>query len=268
MDYRVIGSAIKLYECPEELENYFEPDIEEEIIAEHSECSCCSSSSTTNNIQLNKSKIKEAVINSVLKEINSKMIKSRSDFKISIPKSITRRKERRDTRATYDPEDVEVNEIIPTSQNFLQISASTFSMHPSFKQPNFEYQSPIMKSHLSASKWQREDSVDYASLPYISNNANNVPYSNSNTGRKSNGPFSANKSAHDLQRNEACSSSRNRSMTSMKLYSSSKTRNVILPPIQNLNIDAERAKAMTSSSTPKKYRSTGKLKYTEYLAKQ
>lgn len=224
----------------------------EEIIAEHSDFDC-SLKNDEDKLQSNSSRIKEAVINSVIKEVSSKVLDANEDSCqiFSLSNEVTPTNDDQSERSfQFDSSCNQTKESLPsTSDGFLQVSSQPLRISP-YRSSNFDYRSPIMRSHLSASKWQKDDSVDYSSLPHIITNSS-VPYTN--IGSRNSETLSANKS--EISLNSSSASFRRKLevpvIKSKSGYTNSpRTRNLTLPPIQNLNLDVDKDRCV--SSTPKK----------------
>lgn len=224
----------------------------EEIIAEHSDYDC-SLKNDEEKLQSNSSKIKEAVINSVIQEVSSKLLGANEDSCqiFSLSNEVTPTNDDQSERSFHlDSSSNQTKESLPsTSDGFLQVTTQSLRVSP-YRHSNFDYRSPIMRSHLSASKWQKDDSLDYSSLPHIITNSN-VPYTN--IGSRNSEPLSANKS--EISMNSSSASFRRKLevpiiKTNSGYTNSPRARNLTLPPIQNLNLDVDKDRCV--SSTPKK----------------
>lgn len=136
------------------------------------------------------------------------------------------------------------------SEPLLQVSSMPLHNSP-MPFPKYEYQSPLMRSHISALKWQRENSIaDYSSLPQIANS--NVPCSTSGNTKKQR-QTSENKNRYSANLRQKSSTSAAKLNTKFITASSPRTKNITLPPIQNLSLSIDGDKSV--SSTPRKYNS-------------
>lgn len=142
---------------------------QEEVIAFHSDVNYfigdCDSDSTSKELKTIND-IKNSVIDEVFKSISTKLLAKNNTSK----SNKTTIKSKKQKHSSQKPEQLNSSELASEFDSFLRISPVLLQESPKRSHLDARQQSShsVSRSEKLASKWMREESLEYSSLPYIS----------------------------------------------------------------------------------------------------